>query len=142
VCSVTYTPGQIGAGRQTITASYGGDSTHGASSGQAAVTVTLRVTSTALTCTAVRPDLSQCTATVSDTSPGSATAPSGTVSFTSSGPGYFDARQCTLSGSGSSASCTVSYKESAGGPKNGQTITAYHAGDSIHQDSTGSATLT
>jgi hypothetical protein len=36
----------------------------------------------------------------------------------------------------------VSYKEPAGGPKSGQTITANYVGDSTHQASTGSATLT
>jgi YVTN family beta-propeller protein len=141
-CSFSYTPGEAGSGTQTLTASYGGDGTHAASSGQAAVTVTLRVTSTVLTCTQVRGSFNDCTATVTDISPGSATAPSGTVSFASSGPGYFNATQCTLSGNGTSTSCAVSYKEPAGGPKSGQTITAYYVGDSTHQASTGSATLT
>jgi hypothetical protein len=141
-CSFSYTPGEAGSGTQTVTASYGGDGIHAASSGQAAIAVTLRVTSTVLACQQVNPVLSKCTSTVSDTSPGSATAPSGTVSFTSSGPGVFSATQCTLSGSGTVASCTVYYATPAGVPMTGQTITASHGGDSTHQSSTGSATLT
>ena len=38
-CSVSYTPGHDGTGSQTITGSYGGDSTHAASSGQDTVLV-------------------------------------------------------------------------------------------------------
>jgi hypothetical protein len=140
-CSFSYTPGQAGSGVQTITANYGGDGNHAASSGQAALTVMLRVTSTALTCKQVKPVLDKCTATVSDTSPGSATAPAGTVSFSSSGRGVLSAKQCTLSGSGTSASCTVSYRRPAGVPFKAQTITASYSGDSTHQSSTGSTTL-
>jgi Bacterial Ig-like domain (group 3) len=39
-CWVTYTPAQVGSGTQTITASYGGDPGHTASSGTATVKVT------------------------------------------------------------------------------------------------------
>jgi Tol biopolymer transport system component len=39
-CPVTYTPSTVGSGTQTITASYGGDAGHTASSGTATVTVT------------------------------------------------------------------------------------------------------
>jgi hypothetical protein len=38
-CSLSYTPGQGSSGAQTITADYGGDSTHAGGSGQASVTV-------------------------------------------------------------------------------------------------------
>jgi hypothetical protein len=141
-CSFSYTPGQTGSGAQTITANYGGDGSHAASGGQAALTVTLRATTTALTCQHVKPVLDKCTATVSDTSPGSATAPAGTVSFSSSGHGVFSAKQCTLSGSGTSASCAVYYGTPAGVPMKGQTITAGYGGDSTHQSSTRSTTLT
>jgi hypothetical protein len=83
----------------------------------------------------------KCTAVVSDTSTGSATAPSGTVSFTSSGSGVFSAAQCTLSGTGTSASCTVSFQPAATAMDTGQTITASYGGDSTHQASSGSARL-
>lgn len=39
-CAADYTPGQVGTGTQTITASYGGDAAHIASSGTTTVTVT------------------------------------------------------------------------------------------------------
>jgi YVTN family beta-propeller protein len=138
-CSVSYTPGQVGSGSQTVTASYGGDGNHSASTGQAALIVSLRVTTTVVTCQRVNPVIHMCTATVTDTSAGSASVPTGTVSFASTGPGRFSATQCTLSGSGTSASCTVSY---ASLPRKAQTITASYGGDSIHQASTGSAALT
>ena len=141
-CSLSYTPGQVGTGIQTITANYGGDGNHVASSGQAALIVSLRATTTVLTCQQVNLAIHQCAATVTDTSPGSAPAPTGTVSFSSSGPGGFSTTRCTLSGSGTSASCAVSYASPTGGPKEAQTITASYGGDSIHQASTGSTTLT
>ncbi len=140
-CTVSYTPDQVGSGTQTVTASYGGDVSHAASSSQDALTVTLRATTTVLTCQKSLPVLQKCTATVSDTSSGNATAPAGTVGFSSSGHGVFSATQCTLSGNGTSASCTVSFRTPAGQPFKNQTITASYGGDSTHQGSTGSATL-
>ena len=140
-CAVSYTPGQTGSGTQTISANYGGDGSHLASSGQAALTVTLRATTTTVTCQKSSPVVQDCTAMVSDTSPGSAIAPAGTVSFSSSGRGVFSATQCTLSGTGTSASCTVSYRFPPGVPFKGQTITASYGGDSTHQGSVGSTTL-
>ena len=140
-CAVSYTPGQTGSGSQTITAAYGGDSSHTTSSGQAALTVTLRATTTVLACQRSLVVFQECTATVSDTSPGRATAPTGKVSFSSSGRGVFSARQCTLSGTGTSASCTVTFRPLAGIPFNSQTIAASYGGDSTHQGSTGSTKL-
>jgi hypothetical protein len=140
-CAASYTPGQTGSGTQTITVSYGGDGGHLASSGQDALTVTLRATTTVLTCQQSLLVLQKCTATVSDTSPGSATAPAGTVSFSSSGHGVFGATQCTLSGNGTSASCTVFFRTLAGPPFKDPRIAASYSGDSTHQSSTGSATL-
>ena len=138
-CSVGYTPGQVGS--ETITGDYGGDNSHDAGSGQATITVTLRATATVLTCRQLLPVLDKCTATVSDTSPGTATTPTGTVSFTSSGHGVFSPTRCSLSGSGTSASCAVYYGTSAGDPTKGQTITASYGGDGTHQSSSGSTTL-
>jgi hypothetical protein len=140
-CSLSYTPGQIGSGTQTITGSYAGDTTHAASSGQATITVTLRTTTTALACPQQRSALVKCTATVSDTSPGTAITPTGTVSFTTNSFGIFSATKCTLSGSGATASCAVYYGTLAGflGPQ--QTITASYGGDSTHLTSSGSTKL-
>ncbi len=140
-CSFSYTPGQASPTAEIITATYGGDGSHAASSGQAALVVTLRATATAVTCQHVKPGLAKCTATVSDLSPGSAPAPAGKVSFSSSGRGVFRPTQCTLSGTGTSASCAVNYKAPAGVPFRAQTITASYGGDSTHQSSTGSTSL-
>jgi Big-like domain-containing protein len=140
-CVVSYTPGQVGSGNQGITAAYGGDSSHTTSSDQTILTVTLRATTTVLACQRSLVVFQKCTATVSDTSSGSATAPAGTVSFSSSGRGVFSATHCTLSGTGTSASCTVTFRPLAGIPFNGQTITASYGGDSTHQGSTGSTKL-
>ena len=74
-----------------------------------------------------------------ETSPGSATAHTGTVRFASSGRGLFSATHCTLSGTGTSASCTVTFHPLV--PLNGQTITANYGGDTTHQSSTGSTKL-
>ena len=141
-CKVSYTPSQAGPGSETITGTYEGDSRHIASSGQEALTVTLRVTFTSVNCQQTTPVLNKCTASVSDFSPGTPTPPTGTVSFTSSGPGVFSANQCTLSGSDSATYCTVYYARAAGVPMKGQTITASYSGDSTHQSSWWYTTLT
>jgi hypothetical protein len=138
-CTVSYTPGQAASGTQNITVAYGGDSSHSASSSETQLTVTLRVTTTVLACQRSLAVFQKCTATVSDTSPGSATAPTGKVSFSSSGRGIFSAKQCTLSGTGTSASCAVTFQPLV--PLNGQTITAAYGGDSTHQSSAGSIKL-
>jgi hypothetical protein len=140
-CVVSYTPGQVGFGTQNITAAYGGDSSHTASNDEIQLTVTLRVTTTVLACQRSLLVFQKCTATVSDTSPGSATAPTGTVSFSSSGRGIFSATHCTLKVTGKSASCTVTFQPLASIPPNSQTVTASYGGDSTHQSSTGSAKL-
>ena len=135
-CSVSYTPEQ--AKPVTITGTYGGDRTHQASSLWTTIGVVLRATTTVLTCQQhVVLQLDQCTATVNDTSPGTAAAPVGTVTFTASGRGLFSATQCTLSGRGSSASCAVYYAPAPGD----QTMSVSYPGDSIHKGGTGSTTL-
>jgi hypothetical protein len=135
-CSVIYTTPQA-TGSATIIGNYSGDGSHAASSGQAALTVTLRATTTVLTCQRALLVLDKCTATVSDASPGTATAPTGTVTFTSGRHGVFSATKCTLSGSGTSASCSVRYTPLPGS----QTLTASYGGESTHQTSTGNTTL-
>jgi hemolysin type calcium-binding protein/Big-like domain-containing protein len=144
-CSVTYTPSALpmNSNAQTIIAQYGGDAKHAGnilSLGFTFLTViSPRSTSTSLSCT---PDPvavggpTTCTATVSDTDGGTASTPTGTVSFGSSGPGSFSAGQCTLSGSGASAGCSVTYTNDIG--SGSQTITGAYGGDAIHADSSGS----
>src|SRR5881397_1860964 len=68
-------------------------------------------------------------ATVTDTF-SSPTTPTGTVMFTNTGSGAFTpANSCTLSGTGASSSCSVTYTPSAAGS---QTITGTYSGDSVH----------
>ena len=85
-----------------------------------------------------------CTATVTDTASGAQTPPTGTVSFSSApGPGSFTGSPCTLSGSGASASCSVTYTPggTAGTPVRTDAITATSSGDSTHAGSNGSTTV-
>jgi hypothetical protein len=139
-CSVTYAPGQIGSGTHTIQADYGGESTHVASTGTTTVGVTRRATSTIVSCTPVSSGV-QCTATVTDTD-AVPTAPTGTVSFASSGNGRFSPNSCTLSTvSGASASCTVSFAPHPPRKGPGQMITASYGGDTTHSASSGMTVL-
>src|SRR2546425_9539402 len=77
-CSITYTPITIGTGIQTIAAPYSGDSTHTASSGTATLTINRRSTATTVNCIPSTVTLGQtttCTATVTDTAPGTGFTP-------------------------------------------------------------------
>ena len=82
-----------------------------------------------------------CTATVTDTGSGTPTTPTGAVSFSSDSPGGFSSSTCTLSGSGTTASCQVSYTPSSVG-SGSHTITASYSGDSAHAASSGTTTVT
>jgi virginiamycin B lyase len=85
-----------------------------------------------------------CTATLMDTGPFSgppgATAPIGTVGFSSSGAGTFTpAASCSLVGTAAGKSvCELTYRPSANGD---QTISAVYAGDLDHTPSNGVTTL-
>jgi hypothetical protein len=138
-CSVSYTPSSTPQvpGSVTLSGAYTGDSSHASSAGTTVLTIpTPQATATTLTC---QPGLlrDKCTATVSDTSSGTATTPTGTVTFTSSRHGIFSKTTCTLSGTGTSASCFVYYTPLFGS----QTLTATYGGDATHQASTGKTTL-
>src|SRR5437016_4749327 len=134
-CSVTFTPNASGA--HTITATYGGDATHDGSSGTTVVTATKHPTTTSVSCTPASVPVgspTSCTATVTDIVVGAtATTPTGTVSF------FADAAttafaSCTLSGTGSSASCSVTYTPTTAGA---HAITASYGGDATHEGSSG-----
>src|SRR5207244_4450583 len=133
-CSVTFTA--TATGTALITGAYGGDSTHATSTSAAAsVTVNLRSTSSAVSCTSpvVVGQASTCTATVTDTSPGTATTPTGTVTFTETGPaGSFSSTTCALV----SGSCSVSFTATTAGSA---AITGAYGGDSTHATSTSAA---
>jgi hypothetical protein len=138
-CSVSYVPNPGSEGTHAITGTYSGDSTHSGSSGSFSLTVTKRSTSTSVSCSGNALG-SQCTATVTDTSPGTPLTPTGIVTWSSSGSaGTFNPSSCTLSGSGSTASCTVVYAPS--GHQNPVTVTAKYQGDTDHSVSSGSTTL-
>ena len=98
-------------------------------------------TSTALSCSPdpVAVDApTTCTATVTDTEAGVTSTPTGVVGFATSSAGSFDASQCTLSGSGASAHCSVTYTPSATGS---HAITASYVGDALHVASIHSGTV-
>jgi Bacterial Ig-like domain (group 3) len=146
-CKLTYTAPSA-AGPVTITASYSGDPTHSVSSGTSSLTV-LRVTTTAVSpnrVSAIMRDFSPITytATVTDTSHGTASAPSGTVSWSDGGKGgTFSSTTCTLASAGpASSKCTMTYTPSASASSGSIKITAAYAGDSSHVKSSGSATIT
>jgi Phosphoesterase family/PKD domain/Bacterial Ig-like domain (group 3) len=132
-CSVTFTPTTAGNG--LVTGTYNGDSSHGGSTSTAAsITADPRTTSTSLVCPSpvVVNQASSCTATVSDTSPGTTITPSGSINFTETGaPGSLSSATCTLI----SGSCSVSFTATATGTA---MIVAAYGGDTGHNASTSS----
>jgi hypothetical protein len=105
-------------------------------------------TSTTVSCTpssVVAPNSTTCTATVSDTASSGQTTPNGTVTFASSGQGSFsNGGQCTLAGTGGSASCSVSYSptHTSTTPVRSDTITGSYGGDTGHNPSSGTTQVT
>ncbi len=141
-CAVTYTPMIIGS--HEITGGYGGDATHVGSSGSTTIAVGVHSTTTSLSCTPRPATLNQastCTATVTDISVIGAIAPTGTVTFTSSGVGSFNGSPCTLGIlTDTSAGCSVSYTPTAGSGTH--TITGTYNPDLAHAGSLGKLDLT
>jgi len=139
ICTSTYTPSTNSPGIVTITASYGGDSSHSASSGSTPLTVILlHHTTTAVISNSTTVNTgghATLTVSVSDTA-SSPTTPSGTILFDDGyAGGTFNLASCTLS----SGSCTSTYA-----PTNSHgtvTITASYGGDSSHSTSSGSTHL-
>ncbi len=141
-CQLSFTPSA--AGSYTITGNYGGDSAHGASSGQSAAltgNALTDATSTAVVCAPTSVTVGSaltCTATVTDTASPGATTPSGSVSFTSSptSGSFGSAGSCTLAATGTAgvASCQLSFTPSSAG---GYTVTGSYQGDSTHSSSSG-----
>src|SRR2546427_1382203 len=143
-CSVSYT--STGLGGSVITATYGGDATHAASSGSTLVAdPPKRTTSTNVSCTpgsVVVGQSTTCTAAVTDTDTPPTTTPTGAVSFMKSGgSGTFTPTSCTLIGTGGSASCSVTYTPDSVGSGT-HTITPSYGGDTTHYGSSGSTTVT
>jgi hypothetical protein len=133
-CSVVYTPSTALGSPQTITASYGGDSSNAASGGTATLTVLQHLTSTTVTCSPSPGQVgipTTCTATVTDTNGDAQITPTGTVSLSDDNAGSFDSQTCTLDSTGT---CSVSYTPTQAGPA---TITAVYGGDDDHASSSG-----
>src|SRR5256712_11822751 len=130
-CSVSFVPSAVET--VTIDSEYLGDATHSASSGSTSIQATPRTTSTNLTClppTVVIGLPSSCTTIVTDTSVGQPTPPSGSIAFSSTGPGFLSPTNCPLSsGSSDSASCSVTFAFS--GPGQAIIIGGY-TGDGTH----------
>ena len=149
ICAIIYTP-PANTGTVTITGTYSGDSTHKTSSGTSTLTVTLRATkdtilqNTAATIIRLTIDLS---AKVLDSSSGTKSIPTGTVSWSDGGAGgtftsSSNSSSCTLtqySTSTSTSACGISYTSPNAGPV---TITGTYSGDGIHKTSSGTLTLT
>jgi hypothetical protein len=136
-CSVTYTATVIGP--HTMTAAYGGDGGHAASSGNTSVTATTRSTSATVSCSPVTVPVNgatTCTATVTDTAGSGATTPTGTATFTTDSGTFSGGGACTLNASGQ---CSVTYTPGAIGP---HTVTTSYAGDSTHATSSGNTSMT
>ncbi|TMI57412.1 PKD domain-containing protein, partial [Candidatus Bathyarchaeota archaeon] len=133
-CSVSITPSTVGT--TSVTASYGGDSSHNSSSGSTSITANPRLTSTSISCpvSATNGTTVSCTATVADTSPGTTRTPTGTVSWSTNGTGAFSSTTCTLS----LGSCSVSYTANSPGF---HVINGNYGGDSTHTPSSGQATI-
>jgi uncharacterized protein (DUF2141 family) len=106
-------------------------------------------TSTTVTCLPNTVEVGQsttCTAQVMDTTPGGMGnhfhAPTGTVTWGSSGVGTFSSTTCNLPGGGGrTKSCSVTYTPTAVGTGS-HSITATYPGDGNHTGSFGSTTVT
>jgi Flp pilus assembly pilin Flp len=147
--AISYTP--TSTGTQTITGFYtpgGGDTTHSSSaSGPFSLNVTLRPTTTVVSCSPTPPATvplngwALCSVTVTDGSGGTQSVPGGTVTWNvSGGVGTFSPATCSFTwsaGPGNSSSCaSVQYTPSAG--TGTHTISATYApggGDSVHSGS-------
>ena len=149
-CQVTYTPTSADSGTHTLTVGYGGDSTHAASSGNAAVSVAPSAKRPSLTSISCSPSVvstgqaSTCAVTVTDAAPGTPSAPTGSVTAGSDSPGSFTnpGATCTLAPAGSAgASCQMSYTPTAVG-SGMHTITATFGGDAVHSGSSEATTIT
>ncbi|HEY6471022.1 MAG TPA: Ig-like domain-containing protein [Candidatus Dormibacteraeota bacterium] len=137
-CSVSFTPAAGSEGVHHLTASYGGDSAHSASSTTTTVTAAKRSDTTGVACAPASTIVgvaTSCTATVSDTSAGTAITPGGTMTWTSAA-GTFSPTTCGLS----AGACSTAFTPSAGhvGP---ETVNAAYGGDTDHLTSSGSTSI-
>ena len=143
-CSIKYTPKDTSS--PSIEATYEPtDVIHEKASGSAPLPVTKRQTTVSLNCgTAVfAGQAAACTATVTDISPGTGSAPEGSVSFTSdtAGGSFAPASVCKLTEvHPSESSCLTTYTPGQAGSGT-HLITAKYEADSFHEKSQGETTL-
>src|SRR2546428_507156 len=143
-CNITYTPTRTGS--ITITGTYSGDSNNLPSSGTISLTVKLRGSSTTIlpnpASTALQAPITF-HAKIVDTSSGTKSIPTGTVSWSDGGAGgSFSSSSCTLSQYSTSTStgiCSIVYTP----PTNTGivTINGTYSGDSTHKISFGTSAL-
>src|SRR3989442_1088148 len=119
--AVSWAPAEVGA--DTVSVKKNGERTDPSSAGSVVVTALKHATSLVVSCSPETVPVgspTSCTGTVTDSTPSSASAPSGTVSWSASsvppGGGSFSASSCTLGGASTdpvtgavSSSCSVSY---------------------------------
>ena len=124
-CAVNYTEGQ--ASTPTVTASFAGDGTNAPSQGTVPMTFTRRDATPTASCPAqvALNAPASCTLTVTDTSPGNTSTPTGGSVFAADVAGTFSPNPCTLSG----GTCSFTYTPSALGTAN---VGAAYGGDSKH----------
>lgn len=133
-CTSAFTAG--GAANDTITASYPGTGGFAASSGTTTMTVSLRATSTAVSCAVSTMDAgtsTTCSVSVADTSPGAASTPTGSVMFSDLNTSDSSTREATFTPItcqlDAERSCSTSYSPTQPGD---HTITASYQGDAAH----------
>jgi len=139
-CTILYTLGSSSQPNVTITASYGGDTSHSTSTGTVSLTVNIHTSSVTIAPTHATLNaggIVTVNGTVTDTS-SSPITPSGTLSFSDNGAGgTFNSTPCTLV----SGRCIISYTVSTTAPST-VTITGSYSGDSAHATSTATSSLT
>jgi hypothetical protein len=138
-CSVTYTPSSEGT--QTITATLPTGNNFTGSNGSTSVEAGLRTSATTISCSPGNVAVSEptgCTATVTDTtSPGAASPPTGTVSFSAAGGSFGPGGSCSLGPTGNrQASCSLAFTPHTAGSLQ---VAAGYGGDAAHLGSQSSA---
>ncbi|OLB45857.1 hypothetical protein AUI07_06435, partial [archaeon 13_2_20CM_2_53_6] len=135
-CSISIVP--IVSGTIDVSALYSGDPTHSTSSGDNALATSLRTPTATVICAPASVAVNQatiCTATVADQAAGTASIPTGTVTFA---PGGI----CTLSHSSSDpnpeSTCSVTITPTVTGQLS---VSADYSGDSTHASGQGSTTV-
>src|SRR5205807_7466235 len=135
-CSISIVP--VASGTIDVSTLYSGDHTHSTSSGVTALATSLRMPTVTVACTPPSVAVNQataCTATVADGAAGTASIPTGTVTFAPGGT-------CTLSHSNSDpnpdSTCSITITPTATGQLS---ISATYSGDSTHSGSQESTTI-